>query len=422
MATINGIPILSLPAVQAAQLTDVFPVVQDGLTQQETVQQLLSLIDVEAQSIKDSCRACSTTNLTATYDNGASGVGATLTNSSTQAQLEIDWIVNLFVGDRVLVNGQSSSFQNGIYVITVLGDSSTNWVLTRSDDYDQINEINYGDFLVVVEGTINGSTGWIQDQYSVATIGVSAILFEPLLPPSPLNLQRGGTGSNLAASNGGIFYSTASAGAILSGTATASQVLLSGASTTPSWSTATYPTTTTINQILYSSSANTIAGLATANSGVLVTNGSGVPSISTGGQIPGTTTNNNANAGNIGELIQADTGGSPISLTTSTLINIVQISLTAGDWDVYGSAFFSMTGGGTESVAGISLVSTVLPPQAFSLSEIDNASGIGTLIGFSTPTLNLSLSTTTTVYLVGGVTFASGPGTAQGRLYARRAR
>ncbi|HNG26001.1 MAG TPA: hypothetical protein PLJ37_01195, partial [Chitinophagales bacterium] len=44
--------------------------------------------------------------------------------------------------------------------------------------------------------------------------------------------------------------------------------------------TALYPNTTTINQLLYSSSANTIAGLATANNGVLITDSGGVPSIS----------------------------------------------------------------------------------------------------------------------------------------------
>jgi hypothetical protein len=95
-----------------------------------------------------------------------------------------------------------------------------------------------------------------------------------------IDLAHGGTNASLTASNGGIVYSTASALAILAGTATAHQVLLSGSSTTPSWSTATYPVTTTINQLLYSSSTNTIAGLATANSGVLITNSSGVPSIS----------------------------------------------------------------------------------------------------------------------------------------------
>lgn len=50
-----------------------------------------------------------------------------------------------------------------------------------------------------------------------------------------LSLARGGTNANLTASNGGIFYSTGSAGAILSGTSTANQLLISGASTSPSW-------------------------------------------------------------------------------------------------------------------------------------------------------------------------------------------
>lgn len=97
----------------------------------------------------------------------------------------------------------------------------------------------------------------------------------------PLSLARGGTAANLTASNGGIFYSTSAAGAILAGTATANQLLLSGASGAPAWSTVTHPATTTINQILYSSAANVISGLATANSSVLVTSAGGVPSLST---------------------------------------------------------------------------------------------------------------------------------------------
>ena len=94
-------------------------------------------------------------------------------------------------------------------------------------------------------------------------------------------LSLGGSNANLTASLGGILYSTASAFAILAGTATANQILLSGASAAPVWSTATYPATTTVSQILYSSATNTIGGLATANSGLLVTSGTGVPSIGT---------------------------------------------------------------------------------------------------------------------------------------------
>lgn len=100
------------------------------------------------------------------------------------------------------------------------------------------------------------------------------------IPSLPLSLSNGGTAASLTASNGGIFYSTGTAGAILAGTATAGRILRSGSSAAPSWSTATYPATTTVSQILYSSATNTVAGLTTANNGTLITSGTGVPSIS----------------------------------------------------------------------------------------------------------------------------------------------
>lgn len=73
-----------------------------------------------------------------------------------------------------------------------------------------------------------------------------------------LGLTRGGTAASLTASNGGIVYSTASALAILSGTATANKMLLSGSSTTPSWSTSTIPSSAgaTANKILLSDGTN----------------------------------------------------------------------------------------------------------------------------------------------------------------------
>ncbi len=98
---------------------------------------------------------------------------------------------------------------------------------------------------------------------------------------SVIGLVYGGTNANLTASNGGIVWSNATQMQILAGTATANQVLLSGSTATPAWSTATYPATTTINRLLYSSAANTITDLATANSAVLITSAGGVPSLST---------------------------------------------------------------------------------------------------------------------------------------------
>lgn len=104
----------------------------------------------------------------------------------------------------------------------------------------------------------------------------------------PVTLANGGTNASLTASNGGIFYSTSTAGAILSGTATATQMLQSGASGAPAWSTSTWPATTTVSQLLYSSATNTVSGLATANRGVLTTGATGVPvitALATDGQV-----------------------------------------------------------------------------------------------------------------------------------------
>lgn len=68
----------------------------------------------------------------------------------------------------------------------------------------------------------------------------------------------------------------------LATTATAGQVLQSGGgAANPVYSTATYPSVTTINRILYSSAANTVSEITTANNSILSTDGSGVPSFGT---------------------------------------------------------------------------------------------------------------------------------------------
>ena len=86
---------------------------------------------------------------------------------------------------------------------------------------------------------------------------------------TPVALTSGGTNASLTASNGGILYSTASAGAILAGTSTAGQILQSGASTTPTWSTATYPATaSTSGNVLTSDGTNWSSS--TANSAMVL--------------------------------------------------------------------------------------------------------------------------------------------------------
>jgi len=85
---------------------------------------------------------------------------------------------------------------------------------------------------------------------------------------------------------------------ILAGPGTTGNILQSNAALPPSFSTATYPATTTVSQILYSSAANVVAGLATAIDGVLITSHVGVPSIL-------------ANSGTAGWVLTANTAAPP---------------------------------------------------------------------------------------------------------------
>ena len=105
---------------------------------------------------------------TVTYDNGTSGVGATLTLSTGISTLDGYTLVN---GDRILVKDETTTAHNGIYIRT----SAT--VLTRATDFDTVAEVASGDFLFVTEGTVNGSNGYVQTETTTA-IGTSAILFE----------------------------------------------------------------------------------------------------------------------------------------------------------------------------------------------------------------------------------------------------
>jgi hypothetical protein len=133
--------------------------------------------------------AGTTANLNATYNNGTSGVGATLTNAGTQAAFQTDGITPS-LNDRILVKNQTTASQNGIYTLTTVGSGSTNWVLTRATDFDTSTEIAGGDFTFVDNGTTLANTGWVNVD-EVTTVGTDPINF----------LQFSGAGT-YTASNG----------------------------------------------------------------------------------------------------------------------------------------------------------------------------------------------------------------------------
>jgi hypothetical protein len=78
--------------------------------------------------------------------------------------------ITLIAGDRVLVNGQTTTSQNGIYVVQATGAA------VRAIDFDTALEVDSGDFIFVTAGTTFGSTGWVQT-LKPATIGTDPISF-----------------------------------------------------------------------------------------------------------------------------------------------------------------------------------------------------------------------------------------------------
>jgi len=116
--------------------------------------------------VKSSVVAATTTNLIATYDNGTSGVGATLTFGTAVTTLDG---INLNDGDRILVKDQTTSLQNGIYVRT----SST--VFTRADDADTSIQLTGGSFVFVEQGTANADNGYVFTHEGTPTIGTTPL-------------------------------------------------------------------------------------------------------------------------------------------------------------------------------------------------------------------------------------------------------
>ena len=133
-----------------------------------------------------------------TYNNGTSGVGATITANANGA-------LSLGGGSptatqRVLVKDEvgGNAAYNGIYVVTQAGTSLLPFILTRATDYDTsgtgTNEIDQGDYVLVISGTL-ASTAWVQQTPLPIVVGTTALTF--LQFNAPITYSAG-TGLNLS--------------------------------------------------------------------------------------------------------------------------------------------------------------------------------------------------------------------------------
>jgi hypothetical protein len=148
-----------------------------------------------------------------------------------------------------------------------------------------------------------------------------------------------------------------------------------------------------------------------------------------GAAIQGTTLNNAATAGDVGEVLTANlASGSATSLTTATAKTVISVSLTAGDWDVFGTIHFAAaaTTNFTYMVASISQTNNTRDGAVDKENYIPG--GAGTVPGASVPSslsigpTRISLASTTTIYLVASTAFTVSTMTAYGIIRARRCR
>jgi len=143
-----------------------------------------------------SCRLATTTALAAnTYNNGSSGVGATLTANANGA-LSVDSVA-VVVGNRILIKNEATQANNGVYTVTQTGSAGAPYILTRATDFDTagvgVDQIDAGDFFLITAGATLANTSWVQQTALPITVGTTAIVFAQF--GAPLTYTAG-TGLN----------------------------------------------------------------------------------------------------------------------------------------------------------------------------------------------------------------------------------
>lgn len=175
---------------------------------QAATKQYVDSIAAAGLHYHDPVRVQTTGNLNATYSNGTSGVGATLTNAGSQAAISIDG-VTLSSADRVLVSEQTNAAHNGIYTVTTVGTASTNWVLTRATDADSYgpsdpDALGQGDAFFIKEGDTNAGHLDVMNTSGTITFGTTNIVFAEVAETTVYSAGNGLTlsGTTFAAGAG----------------------------------------------------------------------------------------------------------------------------------------------------------------------------------------------------------------------------
>ena len=218
----------------------------------------------QALDIKDSVRVATTANIASTYNNGTSGVGATITADANGA-ISLD-DVSPTTGDRILVKNQTDTTENGIYTVTTVGDGSNPFVLTRAIDNDSSADMTGGVFCFVEEGTVSADAGFVLSNVTgSATLGTTGLGFTQFSGAGSVTAGAGlgKTGNTLSVNVDDASIEINSDTLRLKGvTSVPEGVLLYGANTGGSFaslSIGTYDSTNSVGQVLQVGANGTIA-------------------------------------------------------------------------------------------------------------------------------------------------------------------
>ena len=119
--------------------------------------------------------------------------------------------VTLSHNDRVLVTGQTTGSQNGIYYVTTLG-SGSNGTWSRSTDSNQTGELLAGTIVMVTEGIVYADTQWKLITDNPIVIGTTALTFTQNYSANSIS---GGTSNVVVNSNANVTISSAGAANVL---------------------------------------------------------------------------------------------------------------------------------------------------------------------------------------------------------------
>jgi hypothetical protein len=212
------------------------------------------------------------------------GVGATLTNAGANVALTIDSVA-LSSTNRVLVQGQTNQFENGIYTVTTVGNGSTAWVMTRATDADQyapsdVSKLGYGDYFFITSGSeYAGSSYVLTTPTGEIVFGITNIAFSQFAAAGSYSAGNGIaiTGTVISANVDGITTDIVGGNIVVKtsaqlttpniGAATGTSVTLSG-----NVLAANINSNALVSAANVSASANILANNITANSNITANN------------------------------------------------------------------------------------------------------------------------------------------------------